>query len=80
LELEEPALTNLFIASGVKSIMCNPHPFQEEANGISTCGRHVCCRLKHSKLTIDEYWNMIKKSGKNPDVFVTEYIYKLIKK
>jgi hypothetical protein len=80
LELEEPALTNLFIASGVKSIMCNPYAFQEEANGISTCGRHICCRLKHSKLTIDEYWNMIKKSGNNPDVFVTEYIYKLIKK
>jgi hypothetical protein len=80
LDLEQPVLTNLFISSGVDSIMCNPYPFQEEANGINNCGRHVCCRLKHSNLSIDEYWNLIKKSGKNPDIYVTEYIYKLIKK
>lgn len=80
LNLEQPTLTNLFINSGVKTIMCNPYPFQEEKEGINTCGRHVCCRILHSKLTIDEYWDLVKKSGKNPDIFVSEFIYKIIKK
>lgn len=80
LNIEQPTLTNLFIESGITSIMCNPYPFQEEKQGINTCGRHVCCRLLHSNLTIDEYWNFIQKSAKNPDIFVCEFIYNIIKK
>lgn len=80
LQLNEPALTNLFINSGVESIMCNPYPFQSEKVGINTCGSHVCCRLKHSNLTIDEYWELIKKSKKDPDIYVTEYIHGILNK
>jgi len=80
LNIDRPVLTDLFLRSGVNSVICNPYPFQMESPLINDCGRHVCCRLLHSNLSLKQYWNMIKKSGMNPDDFVTNYIYNIIHK
>ena len=80
LHLEHKLLTNLFLRSGINTIVCNPYPFQQEKDNISTCGKHVACRLMHSHMTIDEYWKMVEKSKENPDIFVCNIIYKIIKK
>ena len=80
LHFERPFLTDLFLRSGVDTIIYNQYPFQSQRNGINTCGDQVCSRLLHSNLSIDDYWKMIKKTGKNPDEFVTTLIYNIIGK
>ena len=81
LHLQQPLLKDLFNRSGVKSVIFNHLPFQAMKPNIDDCGRHACCRLLNSNLTITQYWNMIKKSKwKNPDEYVSFTIYEIIGK
>ena len=80
LHLNKPFLHDLLVASGVNHVTVNHHPFQSQKQGVNTCGDHTCCRLLHHDLPLEQYWNTIKKSKLNPDVYVTEFIHKILGK
>lgn len=80
LHFDRPFLHDLFVHSGVSHITVNHYPFQSQKRGINTCGDHACSRLLHSDLTLEQYWNTIKKSKLSPDVYVTQFIHKLLGK
>lgn len=80
LHFNRPFLHDLLLASKVNHVIVNHYPFQSQKEGENTCGRHTITRLLHSNLTLDEYWNIIKRSKLNPDDFVTQYTYKIIGK
>lgn len=61
------------IDSKYKYIEYNNYPLQEHKNGISTCGRHCCVRLKNRNLTLDEYYTFMKSFGLNFDKLVCHF-------
>jgi len=76
---DKPVLMKLLKASG-KNVYYNSYAFQEDGNNINTCGKHCAVRLLFKNLNLDEYLDMIKKSNLSPDVFVSKYIFNIIKK
>ena len=53
-------------------IVYNPYHFQNEKDDSETCGRHVAVRLLNDGLSINQYKNLIKRSGLTPDEYVLE--------
>lgn len=80
LHFNKPFLHDLFLDSGIKSVIFNHYPFQSYKQGINSCGRHTVSRLLHKDLNLNDYWKLIKKSGLNPDEYVSEFVYKIIGK
>lgn len=80
LHLNRPFLHDLFVNSGVKHVIVNHYPFQSFKPDINTCGDQVCCRLLHHDLSLNQYWNLIKKSKMKPDEYVTLFIHKILGK
>ena len=80
LHITSPFLTDLFNRSNIKTVICNPYPFQSQKDGICTCGKHVCSRLIFYQLPLTKYWDIIKHSKINPDRFVSILIYKILGK
>ena len=76
---DHPDLTRLLKASG-KPVYYNHYKFQELSPMIGTCGRHVCVRLLNKNKSLDEYYNMVKKSKMNPDEYVSKVTYKILGK
>jgi hypothetical protein len=64
-----PYLSKLLLESGCK-IVYNNHKLQESKLQVNTCGRHVVSRLVYRDVPIDNYVNIIKKTGLTPDQFV----------
>ena len=56
----------------------NPYNLQAMREGVNTCGKHCVSRLNYKDMHIDDYVNMIQKSGKTPDEFVCDLVFKLI--
>jgi hypothetical protein len=79
LDQDKPVLTQLFRKSGYP-IYYNDHKFQSESSGVNTCGRHCCVRLYFKDLSLEEYYDMIKKSGMTPDEFVSNITFQILKK
>ena len=79
LDIDHPDLTKLLRASG-KPVYYNPHKFQELSPMIGTCGRHCCVRLLNKDKSLDQYYDMIKKSGINADDYVSKVTYKILGK
>ena len=77
---ENPLLTEFFLRSSILKIIINPYPLQSTRNGVNDCGDHVCCRLLHRDMNLNQYWEMIKQSRMNPDKYVSLFIYKILGK
>lgn len=54
---------------GVK-IEINPYQFQQQKDGINTCGRHACCRAKYADIPISEYKKLLFDQKYTPDQLV----------
>lgn len=80
LKVNGPELTDLFLRSGVNEVVINHYPFQAMKPGVNTCGDQVCARAIYRHLSLDNYWKLIKQSGKSSDDFVAELTYKIIGK
>ncbi len=76
---DEPLLRNLLKESGYM-ISYNPYPYQSKEPDTNTCGKHCVTRLYYYKLSEDQYRDLIHKSGKTPDEFVVDFVYKRIGK
>jgi hypothetical protein len=74
-----PRLIQLFRESGYP-IFYNNHEFQIDKKGINTCGRHCVSRLYFKDLSLEQYKDMIDKSGLTPDDFVIKLTYDILKK
>lgn len=74
-----PYLMALLKKKGIP-VYYNNHAFQQMKNSVATCGRHCVVRCYYSKLPLEEYAALIKKSGLTPDEFVAGATYKLIRK
>lgn len=61
-------------------VVYNRYPFQSEAPGIATCGRHAVTRLYFKHLSLPQYTQMIIDSDMTPDDFVCNFTQKLIGK
>lgn len=72
-------LSKLLESSPYK-IIYNTYPFQKLKRDNNTCGRHCTCRLYFKHLNIDEYTDMIIKSGIPSDDFVMGFTYNMIGK
>lgn len=69
-----PHLTSLLYHSGYK-VIYNEHRLQRKLRDVSTCGRHVACRINFKNKTLEDYVKMIKSTGYDPDTFVTLLTY-----
>lgn len=49
----------------------NPNNYQRLSNGINTCGRHSCIRVRFDYLNEDEYSKMMLKQSISPDYIVS---------
>lgn len=80
---EHPILTDLLKDSGYK-VDYNLFPFQSKANHINTCGRWSAMRLYYKKLSLKQFYDMIKKGCIHNNMTSDEYIcylsYQLINK
>lgn len=54
-------------------VFYNSHDFQSKAPGVDDCGRHVATRAAYSNLSLDEYADMIRRSGMSADEFVVAF-------
>ncbi|AIW01877.1 MAG: putative cysteine protease [Yellowstone Lake virophage 5] len=79
LNIDRPYLTRLMRNSGLP-IYYNNHPFQSSRGSVATCGRHCAMRLYFKDLSLEEYANVIKKSGLTPDQFVVGATYDTVQK
>jgi hypothetical protein len=70
LDQKQPYLMKLLRGSG-KKVIYNTHQFQQEKSGVNTCGRWCVARLLYAPKSLDYFYNVIKKSGMNPDTFVS---------
>jgi hypothetical protein len=70
LDQDSPYLMKLLRASG-KKVIYNTHPFQSEKAGVNTCGRWCIARLLYAPKSLRYFYNVIQKSGMNPDTFVS---------
>lgn len=67
-----PHLTYLLLkASNENIITYNELKFQKLEKNISTCGRHVVCRIKYKKLNLYDYYNFLKSIDNDLDKVVT---------
>jgi hypothetical protein len=78
-DIERPDLTRLLRATGLP-VYYNTHDFQRESPNVATCGRHSAVRLMYDDKDIDQYHEMIEKTGKTPDVFVVEETFNKLRK
>jgi hypothetical protein len=78
-DIESPHLMRLLRASG-RPVFYNTHPFQKSRGDIATCGRHVAVRLLYAPHSLDEYADIVAKSGYAPDDFVAGVTYNKIHK
>lgn len=74
MNMDEPYLLRLLKNSNCKVIF-NKEPLQELKNNISTCGRHIVCRLLHFRYPLRRYREIIRRSGNTPDEFVVKMTY-----
>jgi hypothetical protein len=52
----------------------NDYQFQNESEGVNTCGRHCITRILHDDLDAEEYIDLFKNEpGVSSDLLVTEY-------
>lgn len=70
-QLNHTFVGKLLYESHYQNIEWNNYPLQELKKDMNTCGRHVVVRLLNRNLTLDEYYDKIKKSGYDPDTYVT---------
>lgn len=67
-----PHLTYLFLlASDEYKITYNELKFQKMKPNISTCGRHVVCRIKFKDKNLYDYYNFLKSIDPDLDKVVT---------
>lgn len=79
MNMDQPYLLQLMKNSRCK-IMFNKVPLQELANDVSTCGRHIVCRLLYYKHPIRSYREIIRKTGLSPDEFAVKMTYEKLGK
>jgi hypothetical protein len=79
LNIDRPYLTRLMRNSGMP-IFYNTKDFQSEKSNVATCGRHCAVRLLYKDLSLQQYADMIKKTGMTPDKFVTGMTYETLQK
>ena len=73
-----PHLTYLLLkATPEYNINYNEIRFQKMNSNISTCGRHVACRICYKQLDLYSYYNFLKSIGNNLDKVVTMLTYKI---
>lgn len=73
------------VADAGYSLVFNNKPLQKENYDIATCGRHTASRLLFYKLSLDEYYKLMKelkdiKKIKTVDDVVTKFTHELINK
>ena len=78
----EPYLTNLIDQARTQGykIIWNKFKFQSSKNNINTCGRWTGARLLFKDLNIDQFKEMVIKSGLAPDDFITRLTNEIIHK
>ena len=77
-EQHDNDLTRLLRESKYK-VYYNTHAFQDFSKPkVATCGRWVALRLYYYKKTLQSFYNMVTKSGQNPDAWVTRQTNKLL--
>lgn len=74
------SLLNLLKNTANNGVYYNSYDFQNDREGINTCGRHCCVRLLYKDLDLNDYYNMIKDSNLTPDEFVSNITFNIIKK
>lgn len=79
MRMKEPMLHDLLTNSPC-NVVFNKVQLQKLQNCVNTCGRHAVCRLKHYKMPIRKYREMIYRTGENPDDFVVNETYKSLGK
>jgi hypothetical protein len=79
LHQDKPSLMKLLRNSG-KKVYFNTYDFQDDRDGINTCGRHCAVRLLFKDLDLEDYRNMIRESNLSPDAFVSKITFDIIKK
>jgi hypothetical protein len=68
---EYPHLCYLLYKSG-GSVEYNDHKLQKKSQDVSTCGRHVACRINFRDTPLEEYVKRLKGvRGMTPDEVVT---------
>lgn len=73
-----PHLTYLLLkASDEYKISYNEIQFQKMSPDISTCGRHVVCRIMYRKLDLYSYYNFLKSFNRDFDEIVTLITHKI---
>jgi|SRR5580658_1094211 hypothetical protein len=65
----KPALTYLMY-NGPYPVNYNQYRLQKFAEGVNTCGRWVCVRLKYPDITEDKFYDLFTEDGLNPDSLV----------
>lgn len=79
LDQAHPRLIQLMRESGYP-IFYNNYEFQVDKKGINSCGRHCCTRLLFKNLSLEQYKDMIERSGMSPDEFVIKITFDILKK
>jgi hypothetical protein len=79
LDENQPYLTNLLRQCGLP-VYYNTHGFQQDKNEVNTCGRWCVTRCLYDNKTLEQFYDVIKKSGMKPDDFVTGLTANWLKK
>lgn len=77
LKESRPLLHDLF-RSFPGRVIHNTTKLQKEVDGISTCGRHVACRLLHKDIPIRKYASDLLHSG-DPDRTVVDFTESILR-
>lgn len=73
-----PHLTYLLLKNSNDYVITyNELVFQKTAPNISTCGRHVVCRIRYKKMDLYEYYDYLKSIGSDLDKVVTILTHKI---
>lgn len=76
---KQPLLLNI-LAGYSGRISHNSHKLQSESSAVSTCGRHVVVRILHRLQSLEEYIELLRRSGQTPDAYVTSVTERLLGK
>ena len=75
----EPVLMKLLKESRNR-IYYNTFPYQKNKEDTNTCGRWCLARLICKDFSNQQFFNLVKGSGKSPDDWVAGFIYELLGK
>ncbi len=65
---------------GKVQVISSSYPYQKNVADVNTCGRHCITRLVLKDYSLEQYYDLIQKSGLDPDTFVSLFTYDILGK